>query len=170
MMLYKGQVEQEKVQAHRRALGERMEVLKRAGLDKEARRLLNEYNQLVTRDKELDGIIEEQRRRCSRALLVCFVVADLATLAADQFGDVCKEVNCGMNSADNEFVRLMKFNADTSAKRWNELVQIFDKGVRSEIIGTFYADFSEAITDKLLPLLNEEVQNVMDTKQGRKWL
>ena len=64
----------------------------------------------------------------------------------------------------------MKFHAETSANRWNELVQIFDDGVGSEIISTFYADFSEAITDKLLPLLNEEVQNVMDTKQGRKWL
>ena len=88
MMIYKGQVEQKLVQEQKRALGERMDVLKRAGLDKEARRLLNDYNQLVMRDKELDRVIEEQRRKCSRALLVCFVVADLATLAADQFGDM----------------------------------------------------------------------------------
>lgn len=170
MMIYKGQVEQKLVQEQKRALGERMDVLKRAGLDKEARRLLNDYNQLVMRDKELDRVIEEQRRKCSRALLVCFVVADLATLAADQFGDICKEVNYGGSQADNDFIKLMKFHAETSANRWNELVQIFDEGVGSEIISTFYADFSEAITDKLLPLLNEEVQNVMDTKQGRKWL
>lgn len=170
MVIFKGMVEQERLRKELEQLNGQIDLFKRCGLEPEAKKLLPRYNEIVRRIKDLDEVIYRQRRKSSHALLVCFVVADLATLAADQFGDVCKEVNCGMNSADNEFVRLMKFNADTSAKRWNELVQIFDKGVRSEIIGTFYADFSEAITDKLLPLLNEEVQNVMDTKQGRKWL
>lgn len=170
MMVFKAAVEQAKVRAEMKKLGDQMEVLKRSGLDKEYKRLLPQYNSLVVRAKELDEEIEQQRRKSAQALLVCFVAADLATLAADQFGQVCEEVNQGLSKNDNEFVRMMKFHAETSAKRWNKVVQIFDEGVQKDNISMFYATFSETITDKILPMLNESVKAVMETEEGKKWL
>lgn len=171
MIVFNGMVEQAKLRAEMKKLSECMEVFKRSGLDKEYRRLLCKYNDLVSKDRELDGVVYQQRRKSALALLVCFVCADLATLAADQFGEVCKEVSYGESKADNDFIKLMKSHAETSAKRWNELVCIFDDGVQNDNLGTFYAEFSEEITDKVLPLLNDEVRNVMEnTEKGRRWL
>lgn len=169
-MLFKAEVARSKVQDEMRRLHERMEVLKRSGLEKEAKRLLKQYNSLVIQVKELGEQIEADRRRSAHALLVCFVVADLATIAADQFGAVCEEVNQGYSVNDNEFVKMMKYHAEVSAQRWNKVVQIFDEGVQRDNVSMFYAEFSEKITDSILPMLNERVKEVMDTKEGKKWL
>lgn len=169
-MLFKAEVERAKVQAEMKKLHDVREVLKRSGLDKEAKRLQPKYNSLVMQVKELTEQIEEDRRRSAQALLVCFVVADLATIAAEQFGEICEEVNQGYSVNDNEFVKMMKYHAEVSAKRWNKVVQIFDEGVQRDNVSMFYADFSEEITDKILPLLNDSVKAVMDTEKGKKWL
>lgn len=55
------------------------------------------------------------------------------------------------------------------AKRWNELVCILDEA-GDERLSFYYADFSEQITDKLLPMLNDAVSEVMNTVKGRKML
>ena len=171
MIVFKAAVEQTKARVELKRLGDQMEVLKRSGLDKEAKRLLKQYNSLVVRIGELDKEIEEQRRKSALALIVCFVASDLATLAADQFGEVCDEVNYGLSKNDNEFVKMMKHTAETSATHWNKLVQIFDEGVQKDNISMFYAQFSEQITDNILPMLNERVKDVMEnTEEGRKWL
>lgn len=171
MIVFKGMVEQAKIHREMKTLGEHIDLLKRCGLDKEAKKLLPKYNEMVAQIKALDDVVKEQQRKSAQALLVCFVCADLATIAADVFADVCDEVNCGMNKADNDFVRLMKFNAETSAKRWNEVVQLFDEGADNMKLSMFYADFSEAITDKVLPIVQDAVWDVMtNTEQGRKWL
>lgn len=169
-MLFKAEVERAKVQAEMKRLHEQMEVLKRSGLDKEAKRLLPKYNSLVMQVKELGEQIEADRRRSAQALLVCFVAADLATLAADQFGKVCDEVNQGSSPNDNEFVKMMKYHAEVSAERWNKVVQVFDEGVQKDNVSMFYAEFSEQITDKILPMLNDSVKAVMETEKGKKWL
>lgn len=169
-MKFKAEIDRASVQAEMRRLHNQMDVLKRSGLDKEYKRLLPQYNSLVMQVKELDEKIEEDRRRSAHALLVCFVTADLATLAADQFGKVCDEVNQGSSPNDNEFVKMMKYHAEVSAKRWNKVVQVFDEGVQRDNVSMFYAEFSEQITDKILPLLNDSVKAVMDTEKGKKWL
>lgn len=168
-IIYNALVEMAKCEAERIRLCEHIDVLKRSGLDKEAKRLLPKYNDLVQKIKQLGNDAEEQRRKTSHALLVCFVMADLATLAADQFADVCKRECVGLTQADNEFVKMMRFNAETSAKRWNELVCILDEA-GDERLSFYYADFSEQITDKLLPMLNDAVSEVMNTVKGRKML
>ena len=171
MIVFKAAVEQAKVRGEMKKLGNQMDVFKRSGLDKEYRRLLKQYNSLVARVRELDFEIEEQRRKSALALIVCFVTSDLATLAADQFGEVCDEVNYGLSQNDNEFVKMMKHTAETSAKEWNKIVQIFDKGVQKDNISMFYATFSEHITDNILPMLNDRVKDVMEnTEEGKKWL
>jgi hypothetical protein len=169
-MMFKSQIEQTKVRAEMVRLGNQMDVLKRSGLDKEAKRLLPKYNSLVMQVKELGEQIETDRRRSAQALLVCFVVADLATLAAEQFGKVCDEVNQGSSPNDNEFVKMMKYHAEVSAERWNKVVQVFDEGVQRDNVSMFYSEFSEQITDKILPMLNDSVKAVMDTEKGKKWL
>lgn len=170
MIIYKAQVEKAQVQNEMKKLDSQIDVLKRSGLEKEAKMMLPHYNSLVTKAAELSNTAEKQRRKTSLALLACFVCADLATNAAEQFSDVCDEVCFGGTKADNDFVRLMKFNAETSAKRWNELVCIFDKGVENFNLSSFYVDFSEEIVNKLLPMLNDEVSKVMETKKGQRWL
>lgn len=171
MIIFKGMVEQERLRKELEKLNGQIDLFKRCGLEPEAKKLLPRYNEIVGRIKALDEVIYRQRRKSSHALLVCFVAADLATLAADQFADVCKEVNYGMNSADNEFVRLMKFNAESSAERWNEVVRLIDEGGQDINLSNFYADFSEEITDRVLPLINDSVRDVMEnTKKGRNWL
>lgn len=169
-IIYKALVEQAKLHQEQKLLNEHIDVLRRSGLDKEAKRLLPKYNEIVAKIKALDGDAVEQRRRTAHALLVCFVVADLATVAADQFESVVKQECLGLTQADNEFVKLMRFHAETSAKRWNELVVIFDEGAQNERLSTYYADFSEEITDKVLPIVNDAVSDVMNTEKGRKWL
>lgn len=171
MIVFKAAVEQAQVRVEMKKLSNQMDVFKRSGLDKEYRMLLRQYNSLVARVRELDFEIEEQRRKSALALIVCFVTADLATLAADQFGEVCEEVNCGLSKNDNEFVKMMKHAAETSAQRFNKVVQIFDEGVQKDAISMFYAMFSEQITDNILPMLNDRVRDVMEnTEEGKKWL
>ena len=171
MIVYKSMVEQAQVQSSIQRLDEQMNVLKRSGLDKEAKKLLGKYNELVWRLKELDEERNEQRRKTAHALLVCFVCADLAGIAADQFNDVCKETCFGGTKSDNDFVKLMKDNADKAIKMWEDVVKIFDEGVNDFTLGTFYAEFSEDITDKVLPLINNGVLDVMkNTEKGKKWL
>lgn len=168
-IIYKALVEMSRCEAERIRLGEHIDVLKRSGLDKEAKRLLPRYNDIVSKIKQLGIDAEQQRRKTSHALLVCFVMADLATLAADQFADVCKRECVGLTKADNDFVNMMRFHAETSAKRWNELVCILDEG-GNERLSYYFADFSEQITDKLLPMLNDAVAEVMQTAKGQKML
>lgn len=170
MIVFKAAVEQAQVRVEKKKLSNQMDVFKRSGLDKEYRMLLRQYNSLVARVRELDFEIEEQRRKSALALIVCFVTADLATLAAEQFGEVCEEVNCGLSKNDNEFVKMMKNAAETSAQRFNKVVQIFDEGVQRDNVSMFYSEFSDMITDKILPLLNDSVKAVMDTEKGKKWL
>lgn len=168
-IIYKGIVEQALLHNKQKMLNTQIDVFRRSGLDDAAKRLLPEYNKIVSEIKRLDSVVEQQRRNTSHALLVCFVIADLATLAADQFADVCKQECAGLTSADNEFIKLMRFHAETSAKRWNELVCILDEG-GNERLSMFYADFSEQITDKVLPAVNAAVREVMNTDKGRKML
>ena len=46
---------------------------------------------------------------------------------------------------------------------------ILDEG-GNERLSMFYADFSEQITDTLLPAVNAAVREVMNTGKGRKML
>lgn len=171
MIVFRAMVEQAKLHEQMKKVREDMDVLKRCGLDKEAKALLPKYNGMVERMRRLEDETHEQQRKSAQALLVCFVAADLATLAADRFAEVCREVNFGMNDADNSFVRLMKSQAEESAKKWNKIVQIFDEGAADIRLSQFYSDFSEAITDKVLPMMQDAVLDVMtNTEQGRKWL
>ena len=168
-IIYKGLVEQNRLYEEQKKLNTQIDVFRRSGLDDAAKRLLPEYNKIVSEIKRLDSVVEHQRRNTSHALLVCFVIADLATLAADQFADVCKRECVGLTSADDEFVKMMRFHAETSAKRWNELVCILDEG-GNERLSYYFADFSEQITDTLLPAVNAAVREVMNTGKGRKML
>lgn len=151
-------------------LNEQMEVLKKCGLEKEAKKILPKYNELVERFQSLKEVAREQRRKSAQALIVCLIAADLATLAADQFGEIVEEVNCGMTKADNDFVKLIKKNAEDSAKHWNDVVVLLDEAGNIPL-SQFYSDFSEQITDELLPNLNEKVWDIMtNTTKGRNWL
>lgn len=168
MIIFKAEVEAMKQRALQKKINDQMDVLRRSGLDKEAKRLLPQYNATVERLAELDKEREAQRRVSSCALLVCLICADLATVAADQFGEVIDEVNVGMKKEDNEFIRLMKFNAEKCALEWNRIVQLIDEGAHDIKASTYYAEFAEDITNELLPYLTKRVAEMMKTKEGQK--
>lgn len=167
MYLLKGMAEMAAIQIEKEKLTKNIDIFKRSGLDKEARTLLAQYNKLIVEMGVIASAVEQRRRQSTHALLACFIAADLATLAADQFSEVVDEVSERKVKNDDEFVRLMKTTADECATKWNEIVKIFDEGVESFNMSMYYSDFSERITDKLLPMLNDSVWDVMNTKKGK---
>lgn len=170
MIIFKAMVEQAKLHIEKQKIAKQMATLKRCGLEKEAKALLAGYNGIVADIKALDEKVREQQMESAAALLCCFVAADLATTTADMFADVCEKVNYGANKADNEFVKLMKMNAETSTTRWNEVVKIFDEGANDFNMSMFYASFSDKIVDTIVPKIKEMVWEAMtETKEGKKY-
>ena len=67
---------------------EQYDVLKKCGLDREAKAILPKIQELEAQKLRLMEEIDRNRLIGAKALLMCFCAADVCTVCADDFADV----------------------------------------------------------------------------------
>ena len=67
---------------------EQYDVLKKCGLDREAKAMLPKMRELEAQKLRLVEEIDRNRLSGAKALLMCFCAADVCTVCADYFADV----------------------------------------------------------------------------------
>lgn len=148
-----------------RLANEQYGVLKKCGLEREARAsILPKIQELERQKLQLIEETDRQRRRGARQLLVCFCAADLATEAADDFADTLHEISWGGVPDDNDFSALLR----KVAQNMNSVVCTIDKG-GSEPLSYFYADMAEECVTAAKKAVGEVIDKWMDTPKGRKY-
>ena len=82
---------------------EQYDVLKKCGLDREAKAILPKIQELEAQKLRLVEEIDRNRLIGAKALLMCFCAADVCTVCADDFADVEPRISYGRIGKDNAF-------------------------------------------------------------------
>lgn len=137
------------------------------GLDKEAYNIQQEINKCVDEQKNAMEKAKEQRLILVRAMLLCFAGADLATVCADKVAYAFDDVAYGNEKEDgNAFAKLFRIQAN----ELNKCVQLVDGQCGDERVSYLYADMSEEINDKVIPIMYEIIDKYMGSEKGKKIL
>ena len=87
---------------------EQHDVLKKCGLEREAKALLPKIQELEAQKLRLVEEIDRNRIVGAKALLMCFCAADVCTVCADDFADVEHRISYGRIGKDNDFSAMMR--------------------------------------------------------------
>lgn len=147
------------------AAKEQYEVLKKCGLEREAKAsVLPKLQRLEAEKLQLMNKIDEERREGAKALLMCFCSADFACESAYGFADTLNRISYGMYGKGNSF----SDDICKVAKSFNRLVCVIDSE-RNDALSTFYADMAEECTAAASEAVSRVIDRYMDTDQGRKY-
>lgn len=143
------------------------ETFKDCGLDKEAYNIQKEINKCVDKQAKTMKKAKQQRLVLVRAMLLCFAGADIATECADKVAYAFDDVTYGQEKEDgNAFAKLFQLQA----KELNKCVQLVDGQCGDERVSYLYADMSEEINEKIIPIMYEIIDRYMNSEKGKKIL
>ena len=147
------------------AAKEQYEVLKRCGLEREAKaHVLPRLRDLETQKLYMINEIDEERREGAKALLMCFCSADFACESAYGFAETLNRISYGLYGKKNSF----SDDICKVAKNFNQLVCVIDSE-HNDALSTFYADMAEECTAAAREAVSRVIDKYMDTDQGRKY-
>lgn len=143
---------------------EQYDVLKKCGLDREAKALLPKMRELEAQKLRLVEEIDKNRIIGAKALLMCFCAADVCTVCADDFADIEHKISYGMIGKDNDFSAMMR----GLASDFNRAVCMIDTG-GSEPLSYYYADMAEELVQRVKTVMSETIEEFMNTEKGRQY-
>lgn len=143
------------------------DVLQRAGLEQEAKKIQKKINECVIKFKQAKEKAKQQRLVLVREMLLCFAGADIATECADKVSYAFDDVTYGQEKEDgNAFAKLFRLQA----KELNKCVQLVDGQCGDDRVSYLYADMSEEINEKIIPIMYEIIDRYMNSEKGKKIL
>ena len=145
---------------------EHYDVLKRSGLEREAKKkILPEIANLNKKKLELIEEIDINRRKATKQLLKCLCSADLATVCADEFAEIYEQISYGtIKKEDNSASKML----NDIAKQFNDFVCIIDKG-GNDAVSYYYADMAEECISEANKAIDSVVEKWMKTKKGEQY-
>lgn len=154
----------DKITAQIDTMRSQKDVLLKCGLVKEAKALQERINEAEANRRQLEDTINEERRQMAQAMLLCFASCDIATTCADIFAEQMHSLSHGYYKKENDFSKSIA----EQAQSFNRLVQTIDEG-EHEPLSLFYADMAEAITNKVIPIIQEIIKDYCNTSLGRRY-
>lgn len=140
------------------------DVLQRAGLEQEAKKLQKRINECVIKFKQAKEKAKQQRLVLVREMLLCFAAADLATVCCDKVSEAFDRVSYGEERKDgNAFAELFRLQA----KELNKCVQLVDGECGDERVSFLYSDLAEEIIDKVMPMMYQVIDDCMASDRGK---
>ena len=143
---------------------EQYDVLKKCGLDREAKELLPKIQELEAQKLRLVEEIDRNRLIGAKALLMCFCAADVCTVCADDFADVEHKISYGRIGKDNDFSAMMR----GLASDFNKAVCMIDAG-GSEPLSYYYADMADELVKRVKAVMEQTITEYMNTEKGRQY-
>lgn len=143
---------------------EQHDVLKKCGLDREAKALLPKIQELESQKLRLIEEIDRNRLIGAKALLMCFCAADVCTVCADDFADVEHRISYGRIGKDNDFSAMMR----GLASDFNKAVCMIDTG-GSEPLSYYYADMADELVKRVKAVMEQTITEYMNTEKGRQY-
>lgn len=140
------------------------DVLLKCGLAKEAKAVVAKINELEVERRRLEDRLNDERREMAKAMLVCFAACDLATTAADVFADTMHRLSHGLYKPNNSFSESIREQANS----FNKLVQTIDEGGH-EPLSLFYADMAEEVNAKVLPIMQQVINDYCNSPLGKRY-
>lgn len=144
---------------------EQYDVVKKFGFKDSAKELLDEIHELNHAKLKLIEEIDRNRRKATKQLLKCLCVADIATVYADKFAEMCEFISYGEVKKDNNAPAKMLSDI---AQKFNDFVCIIDNQ-RNEALSLFYADMAEECISEANKAIDNVVDKWMRTKKGQEY-
>lgn len=132
---------------------EQHDVLKKCGLDREAKVLLPKIQELEAQKLRLVEEIDRNRIIGAKALLMCFCAADVE-----------HRISYGRIGKDNDFSAMMR----GLASDFNKAVCMIDT-CGSEPLSYYYADMAEELVKRVKAVMSETIEEFMNTEKGRQY-
>ena len=143
---------------------EQYDVLKKCGLDREAKAILPKIQELEAQKLRLVEEIDRNRLIGAKALLMCFCAAGVVTGFADDFADGDHRISYGRIGKDNDFAAMMR----GLASDFNKAVCMIVTG-GSEPLSYYYADMAEELVKRVKAVMEQTITEYMNTEKGRQY-
>ena len=144
------------------------DVLRKSGLEKEAKSIQKVINKLNIDIHNCEKEAEQQRLELVKLMFFCFAAGDIATTASDMMADGFNRLTYGRTKDSGvNFVDVFK----NQANEWNKCVQLVDSGQDDDIgLSMFYADMADEIVEAVIPVVNRIIDKYINSKEGHKFL
>ena len=144
---------------------EQYDVVKKFGFKDSAKELLKEIHELNHAKLKLIEEIDRNRAKASKQLLKCLCAADIATVYADRFAEMCEFISYGDLKKENNSPAKMLSDI---AQKFNDFVCIIDHQ-GNKALSFFYSDMAEECIAEANKAIDGVIEKWMKTKKGQEY-
>lgn len=144
---------------------EQYDVLKKCGLEKEAKaKVLPKIHELEKKKLQLMEEINKDRLSGAKTLLMCLCSADLACECADDFADNLNKISYGLYGKNNSFSDDLR----KIAMNFNKMVCVIDNE-QNLAMSEYYLDMADECIAAAKQAVSQVIEKFMKTKNGEKY-